>query len=216
MTHTNTTPVDTTPETLQESADARSLDANGWQRSDIRTRWLRRVYLAFVAISLTAGLTVVLYLLQPDSPASYLAAGILVLCFAILFGWIAGNFWMAAFGAYHVLSRRWMSGRSGNASGTVASSIQAIEALPRTAIAFPVYNEDTARVAAGVQSMLESLDNAGALDRFDFFILSDTRDPDIWIREEAAWMEIVADPRFQGRVFYRRRIENTERKSGNI
>jgi membrane glycosyltransferase len=56
----------------------------------------------------------------------------------------------------------------------------------------------------------------GWLPHFDFFVLSDTTDPDLWIREEMAFHELregVADP---ARLVYRNRRENRERKSGNI
>jgi membrane glycosyltransferase len=51
---------------------------------------------------------------------------------------------------------------------------------------------------------------------FDLFILSDTRKHDIALAEEAAWRGLVAKFGAQGRIFYRRRAQNTSRKSGNI
>jgi membrane glycosyltransferase len=49
----------------------------------------------------------------------------------------------------------------------------------------PTYNENPARVMAGLQAIHESLAAVGALGHFDIFILSDTTDPNIWIAEEA-------------------------------
>ncbi len=51
---------------------------------------------------------------------------------------------------------------------------------------------------------------------FDLFILSDTRKLDIAAAEEAAWRELAARHHARGRIFYRRRAENTGRKAGNI
>ncbi|MCK7582505.1 MAG: hypothetical protein MZV65_47615 [Chromatiales bacterium] len=49
---------------------------------------------------------------------------------------------------------------------------------PRTAILMPIYNEDSERVFAGLRAIHQSLADTGQLDDFDFFILSDTRDPE--------------------------------------
>jgi hypothetical protein len=51
---------------------------------------------------------------------------------------------------------------------------------------------------------------------FDFFILSDTRDPDVWVEEELRWQDMVRALDGKGRIFYRNRPENTSRKSGNL
>jgi membrane glycosyltransferase len=37
---------------------------------------------------------------------------------------------------------------------------------------------------------------------FDFFILSDTHDPEIWIEEELRWREACLDLDANGRLFY--------------
>ena len=48
-------------------------------------------------------------------------------------------------------------------------------------------------------------------------MLSDTRDPDIWVRGGTALApDVVRALDGQGRIFYRNRVENTSRKSGNI
>src|SRR5581483_10558213 len=90
------------------------------------------------------------------------------------------------------------------------------ETLPRTAIVMPVYNEEHGRGMAGLKGTYESLEQTGLLQHFDFFILSDTTDPDTWVSEELAFAELrtqVSDPE---RLVYRNRRENTERKTGNI
>jgi membrane glycosyltransferase len=90
------------------------------------------------------------------------------------------------------------------------------EELPRTAVVMPVYNEDPARVFAGIQATYESLDQTGLLDYFDFFVLSDTTDPDTWVREELGFADLCAEVRAPEHLFYRNRRQNTERKMGNI
>jgi membrane glycosyltransferase len=88
--------------------------------------------------------------------------------------------------------------------------------LPRAAVVMPAYNEEPARVFAGLAATYQSLQSTGFLPSFDFFLLSDTKDPDIWVREEVAFAELrnaVSDPE---RLHYRNRRENFERKTGNI
>lgn len=85
-----------------------------------------------------------------------------------------------------------------------------------TAIIFPVYNEDAVRVFEGLRATYESLARTGQLDQFDFFILSDSTDPDKWVEEESRWQELVRDLNALGKIYYRRRLFNEERKSGNV
>src|SRR5665213_840255 len=85
-----------------------------------------------------------------------------------------------------------------------------------TAIIFPIYNEDSMRVLEGLRATYESIERTGQLDRFDFFILSDSTNPDQWVEEELRWSELVRDLNALGKIYYRRRIFNDERKSGNV
>src|SRR5690606_36081190 len=56
----------------------------------------------------------------------------------------------------------------------------------------------------------------GAIEHFDFFILSDSRDPEVWLDEQAAWLALVERLDARGRLFYRRRVLNQKYKSGNV
>ena len=85
-----------------------------------------------------------------------------------------------------------------------------------TAIVFPIYNEDVARVYEGLRATYESLEKSGQIDRFDFFVLSDSTNPDKWVEEERRWFDLVRDLDALGRIFYRRRFFNEGKKSGNI
>ena len=87
--------------------------------------------------------------------------------------------------------------------------------VPRTALLMPAYNEDPARIMTALAVMHADLARHGMAEQFDFFILSDTTDPDAWITEEAAYLALRSQ--LPGaRIFYRRRAKNTERKAGNI
>ena len=85
-----------------------------------------------------------------------------------------------------------------------------------TAIVFPVYNEQVLRVYEGLRATYESLEKTGELERFDFFILSDSTEPDRWIEEERRWLDLIRDLDALGRIYYRRRFNNEGKKSGNV
>jgi len=85
-----------------------------------------------------------------------------------------------------------------------------------TAIIFPVYNENVVRVYEGLRATYESLEKTGQLERFDFFILSDSTDPDNWVEEERRWYDLIRELDALGRIYYRRRLVNEARKSGNV
>lgn len=88
--------------------------------------------------------------------------------------------------------------------------------LPATAIVMPIYNEDVNRVFQGLKVMFESLRETGRGDAFDFFILSDSDDINVWVAEEMAWIELCRQVKGFGRIFYRKRRLQLHHKSGNI
>ena len=51
----------------------------------------------------------------------------------------------------------------------------------------PTYNEDPYRIMARLRAMYELVDQAGSGASFDWFVLSDTTDPAIWIAEEKSF-----------------------------
>ncbi len=85
-----------------------------------------------------------------------------------------------------------------------------------TAIVIPIYNENVQRAYEGLRATFESLERTGHLDRFDFFILSDSTDPDKWVEEERRWHELIRELDALGKIYYRRRLNNEGRKSGNV
>jgi membrane glycosyltransferase len=137
---------------------------------------------------------------------------VIFILFLVLLAPIVFSFWTAAIG---FAVRAW-SGDSLELTRTLAEPAPPDANWPCTAVVVPVYNEDPARVFAGLKATYESLEQTGLLPFFEFFILSDTTDSDTWIREEMAFVDFrqsVSDP---GRIFYRNRRENVERKTGNI
>ena len=84
------------------------------------------------------------------------------------------------------------------------------------ALLIPVYNEDTASVFGNAAAMAAALNASYTNHRFSFHFLSDTRDDRIATQElqALAALRIKLPPALQ--AFYRRRRENTDKKSGNI
>jgi membrane glycosyltransferase len=86
----------------------------------------------------------------------------------------------------------------------------------RTAIVMPICNEDVGRVIDGLRSIYESLSSENRLPPCDFFLLSDSTDPNHWIAEEAAWLALTSKLGAHGRIFYRKRRMGINKKSGNL
>ena len=86
----------------------------------------------------------------------------------------------------------------------------------RTAIVMPIYNETPARVFGAVAAMFEEVEASGLGRAFEWFFLSDTTDPEIFVAEEQAFLAMRKKLGPGCRLFYRHRPRNLNRKSGNI
>lgn len=138
---------------------------------------------------------------------------LLILLFAVLYFWISIGFWTATLGFVWRLVHPEPSDTE--AEGNDQSPLGAGLALPKTAVIMPIHNEDPRRVFANLRAIRASLNLTGQTDAFDIFVLSDTRDPDLWAEEEWAWARMRAGGEGKG-LYYRHRAENVDRKSGNI
>lgn len=170
--------------------------------------WMRRLFVFGGALALTAFSLEKINKVFNSFGLSVLGVIILVL-FAVLSFWISLSFTSALAGFVSVLRR-----------GGLGLGIHRHGPLPelhdRTAILLPTYNEAPDRIMANLRAMLRSLDETGQAGAFDVFILSDTTNPDIWVQEEKAYLALREEPWAKGRVFYRHRLKNTDRKAGNI
>src|SRR5690606_23256143 len=72
----------------------------------------------------------------------------------------------------------------------------------RTALLFPVYHEDPARIAGTISAIAEELASLGKAGAFDVFVLSDTRGADAGIGEEAAYAALAQRLDGECRVYY--------------
>ena len=138
-----------------------------------------------------------------------LVEALLMLLFVLNFVWIALAFCSALLGLRPLL-------QNDPAAGLHPPLPVGVPLPGRIALLMPAYNEDPARVFGAIESIWISLRNTGALDAFDFFILSDSTDPNHWLDEEARWLRLCRKLDAGGRLFYRRRHRNVARKAGNI
>jgi membrane glycosyltransferase len=126
----------------------------------------------------------------------------MVVLFVITFSWVTLSFSSSLVGFV------WLLAHWGRRESTPALR-------ERTALVMPIYNEAPSRVFGAMQAIFEDVERTGQAQAFDFFLLSDTTDANIWIAEERAFTAMRARLP-QGRIYYRRRRKNTSRKAGNI
>jgi membrane glycosyltransferase len=178
------------------------------QVSEFARAWPRRTYLLAGTFFLTLAGSYEMYEVLQVGGVTILEAIILAL-FVPLFAWIAFSFMSAIAGFCVLLSRR-----KDELGIDSSSPLPAIES--QTAILLPTYNEDPYSVLARLRAVYESVEETGCVSKFDWFVLSDTTDPAIWIAEEKCFLRLRDEAGPTARIFYRHRPENTARKSGNI
>ncbi len=132
--------------------------------------------------------------------------------FGLLFAWVSAGFWTGMFGLYD----RLRGGDPVHIAAWDTPAELAATPLAKTAVLIPIYHEEVVRVAAGIEAIYQSVADTGHLDDFEFFILSDSRDPEVWLREQEAWQRLCNRLGARGRLHYRRRGLNLNRKSGNV
>lgn len=181
-----------------------ALDADRIRRA---ARWRRALFFTLTLLTAAVATGMMCDILAANGLTDLKDAGLVL--FYILFVWITGAFWTALAGfVVRLRGGDPLSLKPGDLAGRPLSA--------RTAIIMPIYNEETTRVAAGLDVIWSSLARLPEQASFDLFILSDTRKLDIAAAEEAAWRELTARHHARGRIFYRRRAENLSRKAGNI
>src|SRR5215203_3364149 len=135
---------------------------------------------------------------------------ILLLLFVVLFSQVAIGFCTAMTGFY-VINR-------GGDSRRITATVTRGEDVPlaSTAVIMPVFNEDVSRVFEGLRVVFRSLQETKKIEHFDFFILSDSNKPSQWIVEEVAWVELCKQVGGFGKIFYRKRVNQINKKAGNV
>ncbi len=167
-----------------------------------RTPWLARIFVFGGAWALTAYGAWEMYHVVSVSRTTFLQYVLLVL-FTVNFSWIALAFTSAILGFCALLFR-------------LVKSPRAETLTQKTVVVMPIYNESTARTFAAVAAIRESIEATGLGAHFDYFIVSDTTNPDIWVAEERAFLALRQRLGPDARIYYRHRPKNHHRKAGNI
>ncbi|MBN2873125.1 MAG: glucans biosynthesis glucosyltransferase MdoH [Halothiobacillaceae bacterium] len=172
----------------------------------------RTLFVFLVFVQTAAGVWGMIWVL-PYHGTQWLEIAILA-TFAPLYAFIAAGSWMAIIG---FLVRR-LYGRRGDRHGLMRRHADRWPTAPfaRTALVMPIYHEDVSRVYQGLRATWLSLMETGESEWFELFLLSDSRDPEIWLAEQAAWRSLVAEFGLEGRFHYRRRRVNLKAKTGNV
>jgi membrane glycosyltransferase len=182
-------------------------NAGSWRPIAFRRRFL---LVLLVAAQTLAGVFLFAQTI-PDQASSGMIA-VLLLVFGVLFAWIGVGFWTAVFGfvALRFGGDPWsLSSRVGQPESEEAT-------LAPTAVVMPVCNEPVQRTLGGLKAIIRDLERTGQQESVDFYVLSDSRDPEIWLEEQATCEQIRRELGPGQQLFYRRRNINLNYKSGNI
>mgnify|MGYP003665212272 FL=1 len=182
----------------------------------MKHRWrrvanLRRAVLMLFVFGQTAVASYYLLWVLPYHGGTPLEISMLVL-FAILYAWIAVGFWTAVFG----FVIRLMGGDRHSILKRHTEAELLETPLAKTAVLLPIYHEPVHWTLSGLKAVYRDIERTGQIEHFEFYILSDSRNPDVWLEEQVAWNQLVKDLGGEGRIFYRRRPVNLNYKSGNV
>ena len=171
---------------------------------------------------LVAGLNIVTYLAMMWAAAHVLSAGgwtlvdvIMFVAFGLGLPWTVLGFWNAVIGLWLL---HWARDPMEQVAPYAAAGDQPTPLTIDTAILMTLRNEDPARAFRRLKTVKASVDATGQGQRFSYFLLSDTNNPEVAAQEEAAiaaWKAEVG-PLEAERLTYRRRTDNTGFKAGNV
>ncbi len=169
--------------------------------------WARRISV-FGLMLISTFLAGVKWTMSLPTDAALWLRILMIGLFILTFAWISLFFWSSLFGFIELLRHRHVPGIEWVPAHTPLTR--------RVALLMPVYNEAPGSVFAHLLAMAHELDKTGQASFFDIYVLSDTTKADVWVAEEALWLEAQKHMPASVRLYYRRRPKNTARKSGNI
>ncbi len=105
---------------------------------------------------------------------------------------------------------------SGERADTVSVPSAPQPLKSKTALLFPVYHEDPGPVAGVIEAIAKDLAQLNKADRFDVFVLSDTRGDEAGALEQKRYGLVREALLGIIPVYYRRRDDNAGKKAGNI
>jgi membrane glycosyltransferase len=127
--------------------------------------------------------------------------------------WIAVGFWNAAIGVVVLHLAR------DPLAAVIPAALKARPTDPvtvRTAVFMTLRNEDSARAFARLKAIKASVDATGFGDQFDYFVLSDSSQPEAIAAEAREFAALKREIPGEGRLVYRRRSDNAGFKAGNV
>ncbi len=179
----------------------RDTDAPSWQKRSYN--WASRLF-TFGAALLTTVLLLAAFTDWLSTGGFGALEYFLILMVGLTFFWISLSVSTATVG----LVSFWLQQRKPQPTMPPAQALD-------VALLVPIYNENPSDVFGNAAAMLEELRAAKSNHRFSLFILSDTQDPEIANQEMRAMM-IMLNAHDDAQIYYRRRPQNTDRKTGNI
>lgn len=197
------------PEAAPLAMPAQDFDRRIPLARELRRRgyWVPRAAVFFGAALMTAAFGHELYGAVSLAQTTPLQMVFLVLA-TLAFGWIALGTLSAAMGFLPLFA--------GEKADTISVDRLADPLAGRTALLFPVYHEDPARIAGTVTALASEIQAMARAGSFDIFVLSDTRGEEAGRAEEQAVADLARSLRGVISVFYRRRQQNRAKKAGNI
>ena len=156
------------------------------------------------SMAFAIGLYKALALHNGGTPLHYLFLAISTLSFS----WIAFGAANAAIGACALLA-----GTQGN---SIEPAPAVVPAGVRAALLFPVYHEEPAAIADYIRHIVRELEEAGAVDRFAIFVLSDSQTEKDRKIELKVFTALADDIGSRVTFAYRNRPDNVGKKAGNI
>ena len=170
----------------------------------------RRIVLALLVAAQTLIASWSLARTFPTAQLSDLEVAVVAI-FTVLFAWISFSFWTNIAGFWTL----WRKQKIYSLPGVCGEAAQQ-PLRSRTAVLMPICNEEVSRCFAGIGAIYQSLAETGQLEKFDFYVLSDTSDATRQLEEQISWEQTCRRLNGFGKIFYRHRRNNIKRKSGNI
>jgi membrane glycosyltransferase len=179
----------------------------GWEKVVI---YRQRVSLAMTLILTSLCIMLSDYSLRAQQMSEF-ALEVYLVVYGVMSFFLISNFSKMLIGTWHTL--RGPSKNPWHPSHTARDPRPHV----RVAVVFPVYHEGIPRVTAGIAATWMSIRDKypHLADRFDFFLVSDSRKASYAIAEEAA-VHRLRDEFPDGRFYYRRRTSNINAKMGNV
>lgn len=193
-----TAPLERPPQSFSKVERVRDL-RKPWRLIDLV--WRLSAFIPTIALTVVLCVSLNKYLSQDGV---MIVEGVVLSLVGLTFVWLAFSVNTACLGLARVMFDRKRQ-----------RVTQADRAPQDIALLIPIYNEATWDVFGNASAIMRELARNSGRDRYTLFILSDTQDPQIAALEERAFSTLQAE-HDRSTVFYRRRIENTDKKIGNI